>query len=165
MKKLTLIRHAKSDWSVAALPDRERALNKRGRLAAVIMGQRLSKRAAFPDLLLSSPARRCRETAQLLMGAADGWLSITYVDQLYAASVETLAAVIRGCPEQHHVALLGHNPELSELARWLCAAAPVRLPTGAVLVLQLAIEHWADIHDGCGEILSYDYPKKKAESP
>ena len=56
MKKLTLIRHGKSDWHSAADSDFERPLNGRGKKAAVTMGERLADDDTSPDLLVSSPA-------------------------------------------------------------------------------------------------------------
>ena len=60
MKTLFLIRHAKSSWDHAALPDKDRPLNDRGKRDAPKMGKRLAKRDVKPDLILSSPARRAR---------------------------------------------------------------------------------------------------------
>src|SRR4051812_4998059 len=62
MKKLLLLRHAKSDWGDASLPDLERPLNERGRGAATLMGTFMRGQNLRPDLLISSPSRRTRET-------------------------------------------------------------------------------------------------------
>lgn len=64
MKTLILIRHAKSDWHSAAGTDFDRPLNTRGKNVAPLMGQRLVDRGCLPDLLLSSPAKRARQTAK-----------------------------------------------------------------------------------------------------
>ncbi len=64
MKKLHLIRHAKSDWSNPILDDFDRPLNKRGKKNAPFMGKILRDKGVNPDLIISSPAYRARETAK-----------------------------------------------------------------------------------------------------
>ena len=71
MKTLFLIRHAKSSWDDAALPDKERPLNDRGRRDAPKMGERLAKRDVKPDLILSSPAVRALRTAEIIAKKLD----------------------------------------------------------------------------------------------
>ena len=65
-KRITLLRHAKSNWKNASLADHDRPLNRRGSKAAPDMGKRLAGLGARPSLLLTSPAKRARETAQLI---------------------------------------------------------------------------------------------------
>jgi phosphohistidine phosphatase len=62
MKALFLVRHAKSSWDDAALPDKDRPLNDRGKRDAANMGERLAKFDVKPDLILSSPAKRALTT-------------------------------------------------------------------------------------------------------
>ncbi|HMB14710.1 MAG TPA: histidine phosphatase family protein, partial [Pelovirga sp.] len=71
MEKLTLIRHAKSDWSSAAASDFDRPLNSRGNKAAPVMAARIRGRDQIPDLLVSSPAQRAVETVELLAHELD----------------------------------------------------------------------------------------------
>lgn len=66
MKLLFLIRHAKSSWDDPAQPDKDRPLNDRGRCDAPKIGERLAKRDLKPDLILSSPAVRALETAEII---------------------------------------------------------------------------------------------------
>ncbi|MDH3511983.1 MAG: histidine phosphatase family protein [Gammaproteobacteria bacterium] len=65
-KRLTLLRHAKSSWNNPSLDDRDRPLNKRGERDAPMMGQRLLKKSTRPSLILTSPAKRARQTARLI---------------------------------------------------------------------------------------------------
>ncbi len=161
MRLLTLIRHAKSDWSDAALSDFERPLNSRGKKNAPLMGQRMVQNGTIPDLLISSSAKRARKTASLIareIGIAKA--EIRLEEQLFDAKERTLQAFIKGLPEKQHIGLIGHNPGLSELATWLCKDAPEWLPTCAVLTLELNIDSWDELKKGCGQVKNYDYPKK-----
>jgi len=71
MKTLFLVRHAKSMRDDAAMPDKDRPLNDRGKRDAPKMGERLAKRYVKPNLILSSPARRALKTAQIIAKKLD----------------------------------------------------------------------------------------------
>jgi phosphohistidine phosphatase len=161
-KRLTLIRHAKSDWSSAVRPDFDRPLNPRGKNAAPMMGRRMAERGIIPEQLISSPAVRARQTSCLLareLGFPEK--DILYQEEIYAAGLETLIKLINSLEATlEHVALIGHNPGITQLARWLCDNSPDHLPTCAVLTLDLEAGNWLDVNSGCGHIHCYDYPKK-----
>jgi len=161
MKFLTLIRHAKSDWSDATLNDFDRPLSSRGKKAAPKMGQRIATNGIIPDLVISSPAKRARKTAQLIAREINIKKdAIVYEKDIFEARRKTLADMISRAPDVKHIALVGHNPGLSDLAQWLCPQATDWLPTCAVLTLELDIKNWKKIAAGCAGILHYDYPKK-----
>ncbi len=161
MEKLTLIRHAKSDWSSAAASDFDRPLNSRGNKAAPVMAARIRGRDQIPDLLVSSPAQRAVETVELLAHELDlPQDQIICQRGIYEASLETLIEIVRHLPEAEHVALVGHNPGLTQLGQWLCPQAPEWLPTCAVLELELAVGDWLSVSPSCATLLYYDYPKK-----
>ncbi|MFO7813899.1 MAG: histidine phosphatase family protein [Pelovirga sp.] len=161
MKKLTLIRHAKSDWNSGVARDFDRPLNRRGKKAAPLMAGRILHRGSVPDLLVSSPAQRAVETAVLLADELElPQEQIVYQQNIYEATPLTLVDIVRGLPDVEHIALIGHNPGLSELGLWLCIQAPEWLPTCAVLELELAVADWSAVSSGCATLLYYDYPKK-----
>ena len=66
MKTVLILRHAKSSWADPLLPDHDRPLNKRGQRTATQMGQLLRKQKLVPELILTSTAKRARETAILI---------------------------------------------------------------------------------------------------
>ncbi|NOY12914.1 MAG: hypothetical protein GXP51_04295, partial [Deltaproteobacteria bacterium] len=91
MKKLILIRHAKSDWHTAAATDFDRPLNTRGKKAAPLMGERLAAHSGTPDLLLSSPAKRARQTAKkIARQIAYPETAIRYDEAIYEANLASL---------------------------------------------------------------------------
>ena len=97
MKKLVLIRHAKSSWKNPGLRDFDRPLNKRGKADAPEMGRRLALRSLMPDRLLSSPAKRAIRTAEIIAGAI-GFPAgrISRMDRLYGAGVAELIGILQG---------------------------------------------------------------------
>ena len=164
-RRLLLIRHAKSSWGDASLPDRERPLAGRGRKAAERMGAHLRNEGLRPDAVVCSPSRRTRETLELLdfPGA-----EVTYLDELYGASAHDLLAGAREVRESAEVvAVVGHNPgvqDLSiELARDDAAAGAVRLrqkfPTCAVAVFDVD-GAWRDVAIGRVRLASFIVPKE-----
>jgi phosphohistidine phosphatase len=95
MKTLLLIRHAKSSWKDASLPDRGRPLASRGERDAAKMSKRLSQRHLDPDLIMCSPAVRAFATARIIARGLNyerGRIAVD--DRLYAASMDTLIEVI-----------------------------------------------------------------------
>lgn len=160
MKHLTLIRHAKSDWHSAARSDFERPLNQRGQKAAPLMGRRLATRGGAADLLLVSPAERARRTAELIAAELDEPPPIDYVEAIYDADLSTLIELLHNLDDDlHEVILVGHNPGVTELGRWLCSQAPHHLPTCALLEFELPLMSWSDLSAGCAELRLYDFPK------
>ncbi|TMH58242.1 MAG: histidine phosphatase family protein, partial [Betaproteobacteria bacterium] len=121
MKTLFLIRHAKSSRDDPALADKDRPLNDRGQRDAPKMGKRLAKRHVAPDLILSSPATRALKTAQIIAKKLDyKRKNILVNDRLYAVEASELLDVLRKLGDAVECAMLvGHNPELTELAHRL----------------------------------------------
>ena len=164
MKTLFLVRHAKSSWDDPSLDDRERPLAERGWRDLAKMARRLARREVLPDLILSSPALRARTTAEA-MARALGYRrgDIRLEEQLYACPADDLLAVIHGLDDGcKRVMLVGHNPELAELARRL-AEEIARLPTCAVAELRFDTDTWLDVGHCKLAKVRLDYPKKGRE--
>src|SRR5262245_16145023 len=160
MKTLFLVRHAKSGRDDPSLPGRVRPLNERGLDDAPEMGQRLARRHVHADLIVSSPAVRALTTARL-MASELGYdnTAIVIDEQLYAARVEDLLAVIRGTGKKiEQLMLFGHNPEFSDLASRL-AGGRVDMPTCAVAEFRYDIQSWSDVGTIDPTRSSVDEPK------
>jgi phosphohistidine phosphatase len=134
-RRLHLLRHAKSSWDAAGLPDRDRPLAPRGRRAVVALRQHFADLALQVDLVLCSPARRTRET---WAGVADGLAGkpgVEFAEQIYDADVADLLVLVRETdPDVGSLLLVGHNPGFGDLAYDLAgdgdpaALARLRLP-------------------------------------
>ena len=166
-RQLTLLRHAKSSWDDAKLKDRNRPLNERGERDAPLMGKRLHARGARPTLILTSPAVRARQTAQIVareIGYPQEFLQRE--EDLYLASPDEIVAVIaRQDSSFKDVIVCGHNPGLTDLANQLTGAGIDNVPTTGVVVIALNLSNWADLNGAQGELLLFDYPRREGGKP
>ncbi len=163
MKRLTLIRHAKSDWDDPALADHDRPLNGRGRRAAPAVGAALAERGWAPDLILSSTAVRAATTARAIAESAGvAGDRIAFHRELYLASVSTLGRSVAGVDDEAgigHVALVGHNPGMEDFLDHLSGGSPApRFVTCAVAEFQLDITYWGEVGAGCAELVGFFTP-------
>ena len=162
MKTLYLLRHAKSSWKFPELDDFDRPLNKRGQGDAPLMGKRLQRQNILPDLIISSPARRAKHTAQEVaqsMGYSS--TAILYDEAVYEASAETLLTTLQTVDNRVAVLLLaGHNPGLTDLANKLTPHYIDNIVTAGVVAIQFLTDDWAKVGKSSpGQFLWYDYPK------
>ena len=172
MKKILLLRHAKSGWGDAALADHERPLSRRGERAAEAMADHIVRHAPRPDLILCSTATRTRQTlAPLILRLAAPAPLILLEKGLYLASEDALLARLRTVPDHVGTALLiGHNDGIWRLAETLAGKgrAPLlaglreKFPTGTLVTLGAAIESWHDLAAGSGELLALVRPRDLA---
>ncbi len=161
MLQLTLIRHAKSSWKDTTLTDFERPLNKRGRHNAPLMGRVIRHNGLSFDRMLSSPAERAITTARLI-AAELGYpeQQIETLDELYDASAGQLLHSVQSVDDRwRSVALVAHNPGLTQLCNDLSDAGIDNLPTCAVAVIEFELDSWQAVHPDSGRLTRFDYPR------
>ena len=147
MKRLLILRHAKSSWADQSLDDRLRPLNERGRRDAPRAGRWLRERRVMPDLIIASDAVRARTTAEAVAEAAACRSAIAIEPSLYHAAPHDVIDVLRELPDQAHTVLVvGHNPGLEDLIQQLTGESH-RMPTAALVDLELPIERWRDLDE------------------
>jgi len=153
-RTITLIRHAKSSWRDPSLADFERPLNKRGMRDAPRVGAALSEKAISFDKVLCSEARRAKQTLSGLMQALEIHEEIVeYRRDLYAASASDLFSCLKEQTDSNrHIALLGHNPGMEELANSLCDEAAGPMPTCCVIQLLFESTSWNKLLPASGEL-------------
>ena len=160
MKRLILMRHAKSDWSFSE-PDHDRPLNKRGVQAARAMGDWLREGTHIPDMALVSTSRRTRETFGLLGLEC----AVRYERGLYHAEPSALWSALHDAePNCQSLMIVVHNPGVTDFGNEIVDAAPdhpgfADWPTGACLVVEFPITAWADAEPGTGRALSFVAPR------
>ena len=162
MKRLILMRHAKSSWDQPDLADFDRPLNKRGKRDAPLMARRLRDLPEKPDLILTSPAERALSTARIVADEI-GFPKKKIVrrkDIYLAASGELLGVLQTIDNPLSRVLLCGHNPGLTNLGNYLANLHIVNIPTCGVVCLELAVDSWADLAQGCGTLVYFDFPKR-----
>jgi phosphohistidine phosphatase len=160
MKNLLLLRHAKSDWDDPSLRDFDRPLAARGERDAPKIGKALRKRGPAPDLIMSSPAARAKQTIEAVAKAARFELEIKFNQAIYDASSPELLQLIRSLPDDSScVLLVGHNPGFEDLVGRL-SGSHERMPTAALACIQFQIDHWKDVDDGEGKLAWLLTPKQ-----
>jgi phosphohistidine phosphatase len=166
MRRVYLLRHAKSSWKDRSLADRDRPLAGRGKRAAKAVAAHIEAEQVRPDLVLCSPARRCRETLARVEAAFGEQVEVRIDEALYAASEAGLVAQLRALPpEVHSVMIIGHNPGLEELALALASEGAERTrmeekyPTAALATIDLSPDDWSAIESGSGELIAYVLPR------
>ena len=152
--KLILMRHAKSDWSMA-MADKERPLNGRGRRSAVALGDWLRSKEFLPDHVLCSSAKRTQETlAGLKLNAP-----VSVLPSLYLADPATILSELHACTSET-VLVVAHNPGIAALAHQLAQDPPSHprfrdYPTCATLVTQFDVDTWQDISPATGTVVDF----------
>jgi phosphohistidine phosphatase len=168
MKRLYLLRHAKSSWKEDDLSDHERPLAPRGRRAAAPIGVYLRDHAILPDLVLASSARRTRETWELVSLMLPKPPRVVYEDKLYLANADELLVRLRQVnDEADSVLIVGHNPGLQELAERLFGDGDSaglsklrgKFPTGGLALYQFDVDRWEELLPGIGRLTDFVVPR------
>ena len=167
MKRLTLLRHAKSSWDDTVPRDFDRPVNGRGRRAAARIGDWLADSDLKFDRVIASPAVRVQQTLAAVADAARVKLKPHPEPRIYLASAATLLDVIHDISDAcDSVLLVGHNPGLEDLLLLLVPsggtlrdAAETKYPTATIAVLELDITRWADADDGCARLTDFVRPR------
>jgi phosphohistidine phosphatase len=163
MKRLLLLRHATAVPAAHPLTDSARPLAERGERDALRIGERLRQHGMLPALIVSSPAARALQTAELV-ATAIGYRreEIALERRLYLAEPAALIAIISAQNAALETLLVvGHNPGLTDLAHRLLPDFDVdNLPTCAVVGLDYgAADGWAEIATATPVLAYYDFPK------
>ena len=166
MKRLYLLRHAKSSWKDRSLADRDRPLAGRGRRAAKAMAAHLEAEGIRPELVLCSPARRTRETLERVQAAFGDEVEVLFEEALYGATEAGLLARLRVLPREVDSAMvIGHNPGLWKLAVALSsegaelARMREKYPTAALATIDLPADGWSALERSGGELVAFVRPR------
>jgi len=173
MRRLLLLRHAKSNWP-AGVADRERPLAARGREAAPVMGRYLAEELLLPDLVLISPALRTAETWHLVAPMLPEKPGTHVEPRIYEAKPERLLRVVQETePGVRTLLMIGHNPGFEEFAalltghgdRYASARMAQKYPTCGLAVLDFAIEDWRDVEARGARLDRFVTPASLGEGP
>ena len=167
MRRLILLRHAKSDWPVPGIPDQERALNRRGQESATKIGAYMARHGLIPDRVLCSSARRAKETWIRVAAELPQAPDTVYEDRLYNATPDVILDLARKIKGARSVLLVGHNPGLEELAGLLIASGDLehrerlrqKFPTAGLAVVDFAIDDWRKLHPHAGRLERFVAPR------
>jgi phosphohistidine phosphatase len=162
MKRIYLLRHAKSSWKDASLRDHERPLAGRGRRAAKLIARHMREEGVAPELVLCSTAKRARQTLERIEPAL-GTRSVKVEEGLYGAGKDELLARLRELPAAvGSVLVIGHNPGMQDLALLLARSAPeleAKFPTAALATLEFSGK-WPGLEPGAAELVGFVRPRE-----
>lgn len=162
MKTLHLLRHAKSSWSSHGVDDHDRDLNDRGRRDAPRMG------AALRDICPAQPvfASTALRAQRTLEGLCEGWPELARQPHceesaLYTFDYRDLLEWLQEFDgDGERCFLVGHNPGFTDLCNQLLGRRALdNLPTAGYVEISLPIEQWADITEGIGELVRWQFPR------
>ncbi len=162
MKTIYLIRHAKSSWSDPSLQDFDRPLNSRGKRDVKMMTSILSDKIKKIDLILTSKAVRALSTTEVITnGNGVKYKEIQKEGKLYHASSKKIRKLIGKQSDQFDsLAIIGHNPGLTDLANEIGNVRIDNLPTTGILAFEFDSEKWENTLKKGGNLLFFEYPKR-----
>ncbi len=167
MRRLILLRHAKTERAEPGGRDRDRKLTKRGRAEAPLIGAYMAHHRLVPDLVLISPVARVKETWSLVLPAFAKAPRVVKDERIYNASPERLFSVIAETRNAHSLLVVGHNPGLQDIAVQLIATGDVearervaeKLPTSGLVVIDFPIDDWSRLHPHSGRLEHFVTPR------
>jgi phosphohistidine phosphatase len=168
MRRLLLLRHAKTERDASTGRDHDRALEETGRFDANAVGTALAKSGLVPDLALVSTAKRAVETWDLVAPHLLPRPKTRIEAELYGATPRALLDAVRGVDSKvRQLMIVAHNPGLHEFALGLVAEDQTgdldllrnNLPTGAVTVTDFAVDDWTDVSFHSGHLKKLITPK------
>jgi phosphohistidine phosphatase len=168
MRRLMLLRHAKSDRSAPGAPDRERQLEARGKETAPKIGAYMAKHGLVPDQALCSTARRTHDTWTLVASAFAKAPPVTFEERVYDATADTILDIVREIDDAaRSLLVVGHNPGLHDLAGMLIASGDVearerlreKFPTAGLAIIDFAYDNWRKLHKRAGRLDRFVTPR------
>jgi len=144
MKRLILLRHAKSVWD-APDADHGRALSSRGERDAGRVGDRLRQLGWIPDRVRSSDATRTRQTWTLMGPRLGEGIPAEFLAYLYLAGPHEISKLLAQTePELQSLMLIGHNPGWEDSVAYLAGEATT-LKTCSAALLEARRENWPEL--------------------
>lgn len=167
MRRLMLLRHAKTERDSPTGKDRDRRLDDRGERDAREIGEWLAQNGYLPGLALVSTAVRARQTWDAIANLFPQ-TPAEHLSDLYSADPSALLTLIHaanGNPEQ--LLVIAHNPGLHELALGLLSSGEAggrralsdNLPTSGFVAIDFPVDDWRDVSFRRGKLEQFVTPK------
>lgn len=152
-KRIFIYRHAKSDWSAAYGSDHDRPLAKRGIESAKIMGRMLGLSKQVPELIITSTAKRAKQTLEISKGEGKWNNEVTENEILYTESYEEIFKLIKNLSNDYSsVMLVGHEPKCSMLVSYMIGGGEITFKTAAMARIDFTFDKWSKLQPGSGEL-------------
>lgn len=163
MITLSVLRHAKSSWDYPDLADIDRPILNKGVRRTLRICNALNERKSIPDRIISSPAKRALETANIIIEKLSLPLQVPEINEHfypgYARSI--IDELIKVNSNTKHLMIVGHNPGLTELVYSFVKEDYIDwIPTSGLVQIQFHCQNWADIDHSNANLLRYLTPKQ-----
>ena len=176
MRRLMLLRHAKTEHDAPSGHDQDRRLDERGRLDAAAIGAWIGRHPPFPDAVLVSTAVRARQTWEIACDAMKDAVRERSRSRRSNCSTNSTAPSRRSScgssawprsADPARLMLVGHNPGMHELALMLAGSGDAaakksledNLPTAGLAILDFAIDDWSEVAFRRGKLVRFTSPK------
>ncbi|ANW03403.1 SixA phosphatase family protein [Bradyrhizobium icense] len=176
MRRLMLLRHAKTEHDAPSGHDQDRRLDERGRMDAAAIGTWIGHHPPFPDAVLVSTAVRAQQTWEIARDAIKDAVRerpprprVELLDELYGAEPTQLLRIIRMAEvsDPARLMLIGHNPGMHELALMLAGSGDAmakkgledNLPTAGLAILDFPTDDWSEVAFRRGKLVRFTSPK------
>jgi phosphohistidine phosphatase len=172
MRRLMLLRHAKTEHDAPSGRDQDRRLDERGQRDAAEIGGWIGRHPPLPDSVLVSPAIRARQTWEIAWQAMKDFgeePQVELLPELYGADAAQLLRTIRTVTvtDPRRLMLVGHNPGMHELALALAEpgdaaarkALAGNLPTSGLAIFDFAVDDWTEVGLHRGRLVLFVSPK------
>lgn len=161
MKKLYLIKHAKSNWDIADTRDFERPISKSGKKDINTISSYLRLQEISPDIMLSSCALRAQESTDLIAKKLNFSGKKLFLEELYLTTAEDILEIIMAQEAAHeNIFVIGHNPHISELIKIITDEHFSKIPSMGVVALSFDIQEWEELEKMKGKIDFFIFPKQ-----
>jgi phosphohistidine phosphatase len=149
MKKLILIRHAKSSWKFNVI-DHERPLNSRGLLDSQLIASCLGSKKVIADLVIISDATRTKLTSEIILSKLKiNQEKVVFSHDLYDFSGSNLTQVIKDCPNNVNTLMVfGHNHAITSFVNIYGDMFIENVPTCGVVIIEFNIDNWDELIQG-----------------
>lgn len=166
LRELILLRHAKSDWKEETESDIDRPISPKGKKQARKVASWLHQNQLAPDLILISPAKRAQQTYRRICKECP--TEAQTLEKLYLAELDSLKSILAETPKEiKRLMIIGHNPGLEQLARFLTTHADdaeIQLFPTASLAHFVLPEDWSHLEAGDGKLQQFIRPKDIANT-
>lgn len=164
LRTLVMIRHAKSSWVNPLQSDFERPLNERGKKEAPEMAARLMKAGIMPDLIISSKAKRTRQTAKRIASEL-GYNTdlIRWEEKLYHCIPSVFDEVLYEVDNQvQTLFVVAHNPGITEFVNQMAPGFCVEnMPTCGIAGVTFEAVEWNQFPSVAHKLVFFEYPGKE----
>ena len=159
MKKLYIVRHAKSSWEYEGINDIDRPLKKRGINDAYLISSVLQKKVERPDVFVSSCANRALHTAMIFSYSFNYPLANLRISKsLYSFSDGYLIKTVKALDDSFDSAIIfSHDHGISDFVNKFGSKLLNHVPTCGVVGIKFENEHWKNIK--YGKTFLTDFPK------